>query len=288
MNLRKLISTIDDLEQKESTTIVESESVNEPFIEFSNNGIAKELVESFGYTYIYEAEVGQVVNLGGEPYKWMGAQWQNTKTGKVAEKGIKSYLDQLSLAQPVTSTATKTATKSALKTGGKMALKAAPFVGSALSAKEAYDRWQQGDRTGAVISALAGVGWLIPGPAGWVLGGGLDATNVVRDLNKPETAKQGGQPASQRITALQTELKAAGADLGTFGPNGDGIDGKLGDVTRRAAQANPNIAAKYKDVLDVGQGSQPASSTTATQTAAQPEDNRTPLEKYYDAVGTRK
>ena len=168
-----------------------------------------------------------------------------------------------------------------------MALKAAPFVGSALSAKEAYDRWQEGDRTGAVISALAGVGWLVPGPMGWVLGGGLDAANLARDLNKPDTAKQGAQPASQRITALQQELKAAGADLGTFGPKGDGVDGKMGSFTQKAAAANPTIAAKYKDVLSTGQGAQPDTAKTAT-TPAEPEDTRTPLEKYYDQVGTRK
>jgi AraC-like DNA-binding protein len=51
------------------------------------------------------------------------------------------------------------------------------------------------------------------------------------------------------VMALQRELKAKGANLGTFGPKGDGIDGRLGKYTRRAADANPDIAAKYKDVL---------------------------------------
>ena len=51
------------------------------------------------------------------------------------------------------------------------------------------------------------------------------------------------------VMALQRELKAAGANLGTFGPKGDGIDGRLGKYTRRAADAHPEIAAKYKEVL---------------------------------------
>lgn len=51
------------------------------------------------------------------------------------------------------------------------------------------------------------------------------------------------------VMQLQTELKAKGADLGTFGPKGDGIDGRLGKYTRRAAEKFPEIAAKYKDVL---------------------------------------
>lgn len=51
------------------------------------------------------------------------------------------------------------------------------------------------------------------------------------------------------VMQLQTELKAKGADLGTFGPNKDGIDGRLGPYTRRAAEKFPDIAAKYKDAL---------------------------------------
>lgn len=58
--------------------------------------------------------------------------------------------------------------------------KALPGVGTGLSAYDALERWKDGDRSGAVIAALAGVGWLIPG-LGLVLGGGLDAYNMTRD-----------------------------------------------------------------------------------------------------------
>jgi hypothetical protein len=51
------------------------------------------------------------------------------------------------------------------------------------------------------------------------------------------------------VMAMQRELKAAGADLGTFGPKGDGIDGRLGKYTRRAAERFPEIASKYKNAL---------------------------------------
>jgi hypothetical protein len=51
------------------------------------------------------------------------------------------------------------------------------------------------------------------------------------------------------VMLMQKELKAAGADLGTFGPKKDGIDGRLGPYTRRAAEKFPEIATKYKDVL---------------------------------------
>ena len=52
-----------------------------------------------------------------------------------------------------------------------------------------------------------------------------------------------------QVLQMQKELKAAGENLGTFGPNGDGLDGRLGPYTRRAAANQQAIAAKYKDVL---------------------------------------
>ena len=67
---------------------------------------------------------------------------------------------------------------------------------------------------------------------------------------------------SDKITELQKELKAKGADLGTFGPAGDGIDGKLGPKTRAAAEKFPEIATKYKEVLGSGQAASQAANTT--------------------------
>jgi len=52
------------------------------------------------------------------------------------------------------------------------------------------------------------------------------------------------------VFAMQQELKAKGENLGTFGPNHDGLDGLLGPYTRHAADHQPEIAAKYKTVLD--------------------------------------
>lgn len=52
-----------------------------------------------------------------------------------------------------------------------------------------------------------------------------------------------------QVLQMQKELKAKGENLGTFGPNKDGLDGRLGPYTRRAASNQPEISAKYKDVL---------------------------------------
>lgn len=52
-----------------------------------------------------------------------------------------------------------------------------------------------------------------------------------------------------KVLQMQKELKAKGANLGTFGPAGDGLDGRMGPFTRRAAEKFPEIADKYKDVI---------------------------------------
>ena len=56
--------------------------------------------------------------------------------------------------------------------------------------------------------------------------------------------------ADPKILELQKELKDAGEDLGPYGPKRDGLDGIMGPYTRKAAANQPEIAKKYKDVLD--------------------------------------
>jgi hypothetical protein len=94
--------------------------------------------------------------------------------------------------------------QSMAKTVGKAALKYAPMVGTAMSAAEAYDRWQAGDRTGAVISVLAAAGYLVPGPAGWVLGGSLDLANMSRDAG---LVQDPFGPLPDNYTTTQKKMK---------------------------------------------------------------------------------
>ena len=84
------------------------------------------------------------------------------------------------------------------------------------------------------------------------------------------------------VLKLQKELKAAGENLGTFGPNKDGLDGMLGPYTRRAASNQPEIAAKYKTVL-----SQPNSidAQKIDVSTIQDPDFKKKLEKIARALG---
>ena len=51
------------------------------------------------------------------------------------------------------------------------------------------------------------------------------------------------------VIRMQRELKAAGADLGRYGPAKDGIDGRMGPKTQTAMQQFPAIAVKYKQLV---------------------------------------
>jgi len=51
------------------------------------------------------------------------------------------------------------------------------------------------------------------------------------------------------VIRMQRELKAAGADLGRYGPAKDGIDGRMGPKTQAAMQRFPDIASKHRHVV---------------------------------------
>jgi len=78
------------------------------------------------------------------------------------------------------------------------------------------------------------------------------------------------------VMSLQRELLAKGADLGPFGPKGDGIDGLLGPYTRRAAEKFPEIAKKYKDAL-----AQPDAPSAAKVGSGGPIVGKQESGKYY-------
>jgi len=85
------------------------------------------------------------------------------------------------------------------------------------------------------------------------------------------------------VMQMQRELKAAGANLGTFGPKGDGVDGRLGPYTRRAAEKFPDIANKYKSVLA---RSDSVDAQKVDVSTIQDPDFKVKLEKVATALGT--
>ena len=152
---------------------------------------SKDLIESFGYTQLNEFTASDA--------------WD-------AAKGIAGSDETKSLAKTVAAGAV------AGKAASKLAGRAIPGVGTALSWKDAYDRWQAGDRSGAVISALAGGAYLIPG-VGTAAGLGLDAINIGRDISADDSEKSLDPVSSpsnaDKLAALQNII----------GANPDGIMG---------------------------------------------------------------
>lgn len=114
-----------------------------------------------------------------------------------------------------------------------------------------------------------------------VAGVGKDAST---DNSKPATSAPtpAGSKSSSDVEQLQKDLKTAGADLGDFGPNKDGIDGLMGPATRKAAAQFPEIAKKYKDVLDKPDAVSHGSVDTST---IQDANFNVKLKKVADALG---
>jgi hypothetical protein len=86
---------------------------------------------------------------------------------------------------------------------------------------------------------------------------------------------------------MQKELKAQGANLGTFGPAGDGVDGKIGKNTQDAMAKYPDIAKKYGFGNNLGQAAMPAAPVTgarATVIQNQQAQNQVPESVGYDEV----
>ncbi len=78
-----------------------------------------------------------------------------------------------------------TATLAGQTLAKKAASKIIPGVGTALSYKDAWDRWQKGDKVGAAMAGAAGTAFLVPGP-GTAVGTALDAANIGRDIKAGE------------------------------------------------------------------------------------------------------
>lgn len=89
---------------------------------------------------------------------------------------------------------------------------------------------------------------------------------------------------NEKVLELQKELKAAGADLGSYGPNKDGLDGVMGPKTRQAAAKFPDISAEHKDALNV---SNAGSANIDVSTIQDPDFNKK-VEKVANELGVKK
>jgi len=138
------------------------------------------------------------------------------------------------------------------------AVKAAPGVGAAISAQDAYSRAKEGDYTGATISGLAGLASLVPVAGLWAALG-LEGLNWILDRNKTPT------------TAISAE------DAKTIIDNVEIMQAWAKDPANQNAltpELKTRIANNLKGVSSLGVPTQDPTPATAQQaatpTAAQP------------------
>ena len=90
------------------------------------------------------------------------------------------------------------------------------------------------------------------------------------------------------VMKLQTLLKAAGADLGKFGPKNNGIDGRMGPLTQRAMLKFPEIAAEYTKTVNANAARKAfAVSDPRIKTGQNPNIDKTTRDKARSTVQQR-
>ena len=250
-----------------------------PAIKEHHLSVARNLMESFGYN-AYEGFNDTIQKGGWTPPPVSGADMSPGNTlakqgdfgsvGKAAAERRAAQEAERLAAQKAASTATNAAAPvakvaqqaginagekavagaaktGALKAGGKMLGKLIPGVGLAFGAKDAYDRYQQGDYLGAGIAGLGGVASLVPG-IGTAGSLGLTAMNLARDYKAGQAAPDQGAQATQvptggkppgesKVLLLQKNLIAAGAKIEA--------DGIMGPATQAAMKQYPAALKGY-------------------------------------------
>jgi hypothetical protein len=99
--------------------------------------------------------------------------------------------------------ATTPTPKPGVSTLGKLG-RALPVVGAVLGAKDAYDRYQAGDKVGAGIAAAGGAASFIPGVGGLVGSLGAYGANKYRDSQKDKEPDSVEKDKADRVAQLKT------------------------------------------------------------------------------------
>jgi hypothetical protein len=268
----------------EMAKIKELEKLVDQYIELrskvneSQVNIAKTLVESFGYQYdleyLTEQDAAAISTYSGMDFGKFLQGGKNLVKGivKKAATPVAAAVDAWDAWKEIQALDEKTMSVAEWK-------EAVTRIVSQLIASIGLF-W-----AGAILGALAGsaffgvgaiVGFIAGGAggyaAGYVLGDDVETIvdSLVDKLYNKSNANQSSvtptavdqEPASapnaatsrkpvvgdEDVVALQTILKNDGYDLGTYGPNSDGIDGKLGPKTISAIQQDlAKLGAKNSD-----------------------------------------
>ncbi len=229
--IKERLAKLRDLIAKLKATMGDSAS-NFSLRDIRRESIARELIESFGYTLegfndsaedlIRKRAMAQTAKAPGTPL---------TNFGTVGDKIAQQRAANVAPAAPAAPTTAPTAVDNVAKAAGvsnaekvagtaaakagktlgkKIAARVIPGVGMAADAADAYSRWKEGDKVGAAIAGLgAGLGW-VPGVSWAAL-----AANQARDykagrgeLFGPNGAiPSGAQPTKESVVGSITSFR---------------------------------------------------------------------------------
>jgi hypothetical protein len=261
----------------------------------SNTSIAKNLIESFGYTYdlttLTEADAAAVAQVGNTDFSRF---LQGTKN--IAKGIVKRAATPIAAAMDAKTAWDDIKALPADMPENERRTEITRIVSQLIASIGLF--W-----AGAILGALAGsavfgvgaiVGFIAGGVGGiaadYVLGNDVEtivdalvdklysnkSVSTGQDSNASTAPTAASTPTEKPvlgdsdIIALQTMLKKDGYDLGTYGPNGDGIDGKIGPKTISAIQQDlAKLGAKNLDGTPL--------SVTGTANAATGQA----IQKYY-------
>jgi LysM repeat protein len=122
-----------------------------------------------------------------------------TKDGKIINKNNSGINESLLESFGITNEIAPIAL-AALVWGGRLLT----VAGTTYSAFEAYQRYTEGDTTGATILTLVAIGWLVPGPKGWVLGISGTAIDFLWQRYRKISAEEN---VPQKSTTVPTAVK---------------------------------------------------------------------------------
>ena len=150
----------------------------------------------------------------------------NPLTGSMIKVGGNKYNQLLKAGKIVAPELAEAGAKTGMQMAGNLAGKVArglPFLGLGLSVMDAYNRYQKGDTTGALIDLAGGAMSMIPG-GGFArtalsLGGGIGAigVNAVRDMTGMSATAQGAAPGVPLgVQGQPGATQAANQGMGSF------------------------------------------------------------------------
>jgi hypothetical protein len=146
---------------------------------------------------------GKIENLMYRSFKFIGGHVE--KFGEMINGFITKIASKGGTFGKVLAPVGKLLSGTLFKTIGKQLMKRIPIIGSFISFKDAYDRFQQGDYIGGFLSVGSGLANFVPG-IGTVISIGIDLLNAFIDYKASETSKSKGAMIVDFLSGIRDKI----------------------------------------------------------------------------------